>query len=80
VATECGLDKSIKIAKNSPLSIGILSESIEAYFAMYILNGMEEEMKIFVNDVIDFYFEKEISKMLGMFHEVYIPLLAQSEQ
>ncbi|GBC05874.1 hypothetical protein RclHR1_06490009 [Rhizophagus clarus] len=59
VATECGLDKLIKVAKNAPISTGILCENVEAHFAIYILNGMEDEMKRFASDIIDFYFEKE---------------------
>src|SRR5581483_9650641 len=51
IAIECELDKLIKVAKNSSKSIGILSESFEAYFGVYILNGMENEMKIFVNEI-----------------------------
>ncbi|RIA89100.1 ribonuclease III domain-containing protein [Glomus cerebriforme] len=59
VAVECGLDKLIKVAKNAPITTGILCENVEAHFAIYILNGMEEEMKKFAADIIDFYFEKE---------------------
>jgi len=59
IATECGLDKSIIVAKNASISDGILSENVEAHFALYILNGMEDEMKKFVADVVDFHFEKE---------------------
>ena len=59
VAIECGLDKLIKVTKNSPISTGILCENIIVHFAVYILNGMEEEMKKFTADVVDFYFDKE---------------------
>ncbi|CAG8620039.1 17845_t:CDS:2 [Funneliformis caledonium] len=62
IATECGLDKSIKLAKNYPMSDGILSENVEAQFALYILNGMEDEMKMFIADVVDYYFENEVAQ------------------
>ena len=53
VAKACGLDKMISGSK------GNLGEMMEAYISGMLFNGMEEEIKKFTSDVIDYYVAEE---------------------
>ncbi|RIA89101.1 hypothetical protein C1645_773361 [Glomus cerebriforme] len=56
VAKVCELDKMLSLHSNNNLHLG---EMMEAYCSGMLFNGMEEEMKKFASEVVDYYFMKE---------------------
>ncbi|CAB5385669.1 unnamed protein product [Rhizophagus irregularis] len=55
IAVKCELDKLMLQHTKNNYHLG---EMMEAYCSAMIFNGMEEEMKKFTSDIVDYYFEK----------------------
>ncbi|RIA97402.1 hypothetical protein C1645_854139 [Glomus cerebriforme] len=56
IAKVCNLDEILTIDFNPDVNVG---EMLEVYCSGMLFNEMEEEMKKFTSDVVDYYFAKE---------------------
>jgi dsRNA-specific ribonuclease len=59
IAVKCELDKLMLQHTKNNYHLG---EMMEAYCSAMIFNGMEEEMKKFTSDIVDYYFEEKKEK------------------
>lgn len=59
IAVKCELDKLMLQHTKTTYHLG---EMMEAYCSAMLFNGMEEEMKKFTSDIVDYYFEKNKKK------------------
>jgi dsRNA-specific ribonuclease len=59
IAEVCELDKMMLLYTKNKHNLG---EMMEAYYSVMSFKGMENEMKIFTSNIVDYYFEKKENK------------------